>query len=120
MFNFSTNYLRNTIAYKSIVQGVEFHNCICTVPIHPMRGKKDNMSQRYHEGVDTYYENLYKNTDYGSILRAAEYWERTGHKELAERLKAPAYEGAENNSCPPRWPMKGSLPLNIIRKNSTG
>lgn len=56
--------------------------------------------QRYHEGVDTYYENLYENTDYGSILRAAEYWAVTGHKELAEKLKAPAYEGAEEDSYP--------------------
>lgn len=56
--------------------------------------------QRYHEGVDTYYENLYENTDYESILRAAEYLTKTGKKELAERLKAPAYEGAEDHSRP--------------------
>lgn len=61
--------------------------------------------QRYHEGVDTYYENLYENTDYGSILRAAEYLAGTGHKELSERLKAPAYEGAEDASCP--CPIEG-------------
>lgn len=56
--------------------------------------------QRYHEGVNTYYENLYENTDYESILKAAEYLSKTGHKELAERLKAPAYEGAESDSKP--------------------
>lgn len=56
--------------------------------------------QRYHEGVHTYYENLYENMDYGSILRAAEYLVGTGHEELAERLKAPAYEGMEDDSCP--------------------
>ena len=56
--------------------------------------------QRCHEGVDTYYENLYGNTDYGSILRAAEYLAGTGHKELSEKLKVPAYEGAEDDSCP--------------------
>lgn len=61
--------------------------------------------QRYHEGVDTYYKNLYENTDYASILRAAEYLSKTGHKELAERLKAPAYEGAEDDSCP--CPIEG-------------
>ncbi len=39
--------------------------------------------QRYHEGVDTYYENFYENTDYNSVKRAGIFLEQVGYSELA-------------------------------------
>lgn len=44
--------------------------------------------QRYHEGLDTYYENLYGNTDSKSIQKAVEYLQHEGYKEIAVQLIA--------------------------------
>lgn len=48
--------------------------------------------QSFHEGIITYYENFYGNSDYQTIISTAKYLQSYGYLELAEQYLSGAID----------------------------
>lgn len=61
--------------------------------------------QSYHEGVDTYYTNLYGNSDYDTILKTANYLMGCGYDEISKwySLGIHDYRNYKNGIYPDEW-----------------